>query len=83
MTAFAPVTRPRVQLWFGTRARGRNRHLIAGVAIIGTIVLMAIFAPLLTRYDPITISGVAFSMARAPICSWPRRRWRRLSSSGR
>ncbi|HQT85745.1 MAG: nickel ABC transporter permease [Acidiphilium sp. 37-64-53] len=54
MTAFAPVTRPRVQLWFGTRARGRNRHLIAGVAIIGTIVLMAIFAPLLTRYDPIT-----------------------------
>jgi peptide/nickel transport system permease protein len=32
--------------------RERNLHLIAGVVIVGVIVLMATFAPFLTRYNP-------------------------------
>ncbi|WP_127903882.1 ABC transporter permease [Solirhodobacter olei] len=33
--------------------RRRNQHLNFGVAIVGIVVMMAIFAPLLTRYSPI------------------------------
>lgn len=40
------------------RSRGRrwyhNRTLVAGLVVVGIIVLAAVFAPLLTSYDPIT-----------------------------
>lgn len=35
------------------RVRERNLHLIAGIAMLGVIVLMAACAPLLTSYDPL------------------------------
>jgi ABC-type dipeptide/oligopeptide/nickel transport system permease subunit len=35
------------------RKAGRNRSLIAGATIIGILVLMAILAPWIERYDPL------------------------------
>jgi peptide/nickel transport system permease protein len=53
MTAVSSVKKPVERISLISHARERNLHLIVGVAIIGTIVLMVAFAPLLTHYNPI------------------------------
>ena len=54
-TAPAPAPKspapPRFR-WMPRRLRGTNLELIIGAAVLGAIVLIAVFAPLLTPYDP-------------------------------
>jgi len=54
--AFVEIVLPPTQEDVGTGPRqGRRRHsplLVAGLAVLALIVLMAVFAPLLTRWDP-------------------------------
>lgn len=52
MTAVSVLKKPIGRISLFSRKRARNLHLIIGVVIVGIIVLMAIFAPLLTRYSP-------------------------------
>lgn len=52
MTSLSQVNKPARRLPFFALRRAQNLHLIGGGIIIGLIVLMAICAPLLTRYSP-------------------------------
>lgn len=52
MTAVSELKKPIGRISLFSRKRERNLHLILGVMIVGIIVLMAVFAPLLTRYSP-------------------------------
>jgi peptide/nickel transport system permease protein len=52
MTAVFVLKKPIRRTSLFSRKRERNLHLILGVVIVGIIVLMAVFAPLLTRYSP-------------------------------
>jgi ABC-type dipeptide/oligopeptide/nickel transport system permease subunit len=46
---FAPSRTPRADAW---RRFKKNKLAIAGLIILGLIVLLALFAPLITKYDP-------------------------------
>jgi peptide/nickel transport system permease protein len=54
-TRALPAVTPAAPLSFSLRLRkrGLNPTLLAGLIIVGLVVLVAIFAPLLTPYDPI------------------------------
>ncbi|HTI00718.1 MAG TPA: ABC transporter permease [Acidisoma sp.] len=52
MTAVFVLKKPIRRTSLFSRKRERNLHLILGAVIVGIIVLMAVFAPLLTRYSP-------------------------------
>ena len=48
----APAYRQRSPLWFAWRRFTGNRAAIAGGTVLGILILMAIFAPLITPADP-------------------------------
>lgn len=69
-TVAAPAYRQRSPLWFAWRRFASNRAAIAGGTVLGILILMAIFAPLITPSDPNAQSFLTEALAFPAAQHW-------------
>ena len=65
-----PVTRMRSPLWFAWRRFLSNKAAVVGGAVLAILILMAIFAPLITPHDPEAQSFLTEALAFPSAQHW-------------